>query len=110
MGLWSDPAPRASPFHERGANPRRAEAARRIEAWTRQRFGLGDTCDVLVTEEPTTLPGFPPLETRVHFREGEGAPHHFRVFKPLAGVEESALPPAWMREALAREAPDCNCC
>ena len=110
MGLWSDPARRASPFHERDADPRRADAARRIEAWTRVRFALDERVAVLVTEERSTLPGFPPLETRVHFRAGDERPCHFRVFKPIVAVESSDVPPAWMREALAQEAPDCNCC
>lgn len=110
MGLWSDPSRRISPFHERDANPERADAARRIEAWTRERFALGPDGDVLVTEERTPLAGFPPVETRVHFRVAQAPAHHFRVFKPITAVEESDLPPAWMRPALVREAPDCNCC
>lgn len=110
MGPWSNPSRRSSPFHERTATFGRADAARRIEAWTRARFSLAAACYVLVTEERTVLPGFPEVETRVHFGESAAAAHHFRLFKPMTAVEESDLPPAWMRPALAGAAPDCNCC
>ena len=109
MGLWSDPA-RSTPFHERRADPGRVEAAQNLEAWTRERFGLGTDDVVLVSEERTATPGFPPLETRVHFRAADGLRCHYRVFKPLTEVAPSDVPPAWMRAALAQEAPDCNCC
>ena len=109
MGLWSDPA-RPKSFHERRADPGRVAAVQRIESWTRERFTLAAADIVLVSEDRTDTPGFPPLETRVHFRMGDGPVHHFRVFKPLTEVAEADVPPAWMREALARESPDCNCC
>jgi hypothetical protein len=37
--------------------------------------------------------------------------YHFKVFKPLQGVVEEEVPPAWYREALAvTPGIDCGCC
>jgi len=64
----------------------------------------------MVAEVACTVPGCPPLETVIAFWV-EGARHHFKVFKPLAGVVEDDLPPAWLKHALA-EIPGvgCDCC
>ncbi|MGB3744912.1 MAG: hypothetical protein WBD11_10375 [Xanthobacteraceae bacterium] len=37
--------------------------------------------------------------------------HHFKIFRPLAAVNEDDLPPAFMKNALlALEGFDCDCC
>lgn len=92
------------------ASPSRAEAASRVKAWTRKRFGLADAT-ILVTEVESGTPGFPPLSTVVSFWTAERKHYHFRVFKPLEQVLEDDIPPSWYRDALA-VAPgvDCGCC
>jgi hypothetical protein len=92
------------------ASPSRAEAASRVKAWTRSRFGLAEST-LLVTEMEGGAPGFPPLSTVVSFWTADRKHYHFRVFKPLEEVVEDDIPPAWYRDALA-VAPgvDCGCC
>ncbi|MCD6042033.1 MAG: nitrate reductase molybdenum cofactor assembly chaperone [Burkholderiales bacterium] len=86
----------------------RANAASRVKAWTRSRFG---DVTVLVTELEGGPPGFPPLHTVVAFWTAERRHYHFKVFKPLGQVVEGDLPPAWYREALAvAPGSDCGCC
>jgi hypothetical protein len=86
----------------------RTEAASRIKAWTRSRFG---DVTVLVTELESAAPGFPPLHTVVAFWSVERKHYHFKIFKPLEAVEEQDVPPAWYREALAvTPGTDCGCC
>ena len=86
----------------------RANAASRVKAWTRGRFG---DVTVLVTELQGGAPGFPPLRTVVAFWSAERKHYHFSVFKPLEQVVEADLPPAWYRDALAvTPGVDCGCC
>ena len=86
----------------------RADAASRVKAWTRSRFG---DVTVLVSELESTTPGFPPLTTVIAFWTAERKHYHFRVFKPLEQVVESDIPPAWYRDALAvTPGIDCSCC
>lgn len=89
------------------------DAADRIRGWTRHRFGLPGDAAVLVTEIQCQLPGCPPLETVVAFWEpgDETRRYHFKVFKPLAGVVEDDLPPAWLKPGLLNEGVfGCPCC
>lgn len=72
----------------------------RIEAWTRRRFRLATEDAVLVTEIACGLPGCPPLETVVAFWSG-GERHQFKLFKRAVEADESDLPPAFMKGALA---------
>ena len=90
------------------ASPSRAQAASRVKAWARGRFG---DVTVLVSEVEGGAPGFPPLSTIVSFWTSERKHYHFRVFKPLEEVVEDDIPPSWYRDALA-VAPgvDCGCC
>jgi hypothetical protein len=86
----------------------RTEAARRVKAWTRSRFG---DVTVLVTELQSAVPGFPPLHTVVAVWTADRKHYHFKVFKPLEAVTEDDVPPAWYREALAvTPGIDCGCC
>jgi nitrate reductase delta subunit len=91
--------------------PTRAAAATRVKRWTRERFSLGADATILVSELESAVPGFPPLHTVVAFWTAERRHYHFRVFKPLAAVEESDVPPSWYLEALAVSDPgQCSCC
>lgn len=109
MGLWSDPhAPARLGRAPSGAA--RAEAVERVQDWTRERFGLAPGDTIVVTQAAGKLPGFPPWETVVGFWTAEGVRHHYRVFKAVEDVAPADLPPAWMREALAWDGFDCDCC
>jgi nitrate reductase delta subunit len=86
----------------------RANAASRVKAWTRDRFG---DVTVLVTELESAVPGFPHLHTVVAFWSAEREHFHFKVFKPLAEVGETDIPPGWYRDALRVPLGlDCGCC
>jgi coenzyme F420-reducing hydrogenase gamma subunit len=90
--------------------PDHAAAAEQVRAWTRARFALRDEAVVMVAEVTCAVPGCPPLETVIAFWI-ETARHHFKVFKPLAGVTEDDLPPAWLKNALAdQDGVGCECC
>ncbi len=90
--------------------PGHAAAAEAVRAWTRARFGLGADATVMVAEVTCAVPGCPPLETVVAFWTPNGR-HHFKVFKPLAELEDDDLPPAWLKNALAdQEGIGCECC
>jgi len=86
-------------------------SAEQVASWTRARFGLPADAVVLVGENATTLPGFPPRVTVIVFWSAAlERRHHTRVFKPLAQVTPEDLPPYWMRDALVAGPFDCDCC
>jgi len=86
----------------------RANAASRVKAWTRNRFG---DVTVLVTELESALPGFPRLHTVVAFWNAEREHFHFKVFKPLGEIAEDDIPPRWYKDALrVALGLDCGCC
>jgi len=90
--------------------PGHAAAADRVREWTRERFKLPQDAAIMVAEVSCAVPGCPPLETVVAFWTGNGR-HHFKVFKPVAGVIEDDLPPAWLKNALLdSEGLGCECC
>jgi len=91
-------------------NPDRAASTDRLREWTRTRFALTENETMMVSELACNVPGCPPIETHVVFWTAAGR-HHFKIFKPLAGVSEDDLPPAFMKNALvAPEGFDCDCC
>ena len=111
MSLWSDPSRAGARFGEARRGASRAEAVERLKAWTRERFGLRDDDTILVNEEASSAPGFPPIETHVGFWTGDGTRHRFRVFRAVEEVQESDVPPAWMKDTLARDPGfECSCC
>src|SRR5690348_18308763 len=90
---------------------RRAEAASRVKAWTRNRFSLNEESTLFVTELEGGAPGFPPLRTVVSFWIAERGHFHFTAFKLLEEVREEDVPPAWYLDALKVEAGvPCGCC
>ena len=111
MSLWADaPAPGAR-FGAARNGPAHLDAVENLKDWTRARFALTGEETVLVSEIASALPGFPPLETLVAFWTVDGTRHHFRVFKPVEGVVEDDMPPAWLKDSLAlSEGVDCACC
>jgi hypothetical protein len=111
MSLWADSGDAAGRFGSLRKGPGQAEAAQRVKDWTRARFSLRDDETIVVSEMARVLPGFPPLQTAVAFWTADGTRHHFSVFKPLDGVAESDIPPAWLKESLAlSEGVECACC
>ena len=108
-GLWSDAKPRRFSAAPKGTD--HLEAVERVKQWTRDRFSLAASDVVLVTEGPSILPGFPPLETVIAFWSDDAVRHHLRVFKPAEEITEDDLPPAWMKDALAAaDGIECYCC
>jgi nitrate reductase delta subunit len=108
-GLWSDTNPRRFAAAPKGAE--HLDAIERVKECTRDRFSLSESDVVLVTEGPSVLPGFPPLETVIAFWSADGVRHHFRVFKPASEIVADDVPPAWMKDALAAaEGIECYCC
>jgi hypothetical protein len=92
-------------------SPEHQQALDRVKSWTRQRFGLAEDATIFVAEIVCAAPGCPPLETIVAFWTDPDKRHHLKIFKPVAEVVESDLPPAWMRNALlAVEIFGCECC
>ena len=90
-------------------DPNHLRALDRVREWVRERFSLGEGA-ILVAEVACAVPGCPPIETVIAFWSDERR-HHFKVFKPVAQVTESDLPPRWYKPALA--VPDdfeCSCC
>ncbi len=86
----------------------RSEAATRIKAWTRGRFG---DVTVFVSELAGGSPGFPPKRTVIAFWNAERKHYHFTVFKALADVSQDDIPPSWFKDALAvTPGIDCSCC
>lgn len=91
-------------------SPERLAALERVEAWTRERFGLPRDAQVHAWEVACAVPGCPPVETAVLFWIVEQR-YQFKVFKPMVEVVEDDLPPSWFRRALAvAEGVDCDCC
>jgi hypothetical protein len=88
-----------------------ADAVRRVQAWTRRRFELSDEATVLVSELVCRRLGCPPLETVVAFWLEDDQRRHFKVFKPVAEVVDTDLPPAWLKDVLCAESDDeYDCC
>jgi|SRR5215469_9612887 len=85
-------------------------ALERVREWTRARFTLAADETVMVSQIACSVPGCPPIETHVVFWTSAGR-HHFKIFKPLAQVNEEDLPPTFMKNALvALEGFECACC
>jgi hypothetical protein len=83
---------------------RRAEAAARLKAWTRSRFG---DVTVMVTE----LESASGLHTVVAFWTANRKHYHFRVRKALEDVTQADVPPVEDKDALAMTpGVDCRCC
>jgi len=111
VGLWSDPAASPSPFAGAARSPRHLEAVERVKDWTRERFALTDADTIVVTEISRALPGWPAIETVVGFWTGGATRHHFRVFKRVEEVDESDIPPAWLKASLTGDdGIQCACC
>lgn len=81
-------------------NSDRLQAVKRLKAWTRERFTLGDGSVVTAAEIACDLPGCPPIETVVAFWIEDGTRYRFKVFKPIAEVLYDDLPFTWLLPSL----------
>ena len=83
---------------------------RRLESLMTQRFDLPEKTMLLVEEHWPRDPGFPTRMSVFSFWL-DGVRHGFTVFKRLDLVNETDLPPRWMRSRLMRFEPmGCSCC
>ena len=64
---------------------------------------------MLVTEEPSRVPGVAGPMTTILFWSGGGERHRIRVFKPVREIGERDLPENWLRGALLDEGEG-DCC
>jgi nitrate reductase delta subunit len=91
-------------------SPDHALALECVREWARVRFSLTADDTVMVAEMSCAVPGCPPVETHLVFWTDRGR-HHYKIFKPVADVQEDDLPPAFMKNALiALDSADCDCC
>jgi len=96
-------------FRRAGVERSRLGDLERVEARTRERFGLRPDDVVMVSEAPGREPGYPPVETTVLFWTGGGTRYRFRVFKPVADVADSDIPIAWLLPSLLDDG-EAGCC
>ncbi len=80
----------------------------RVECLVRDRFGVGPSELVLVSQDRATKPGYPPLETNVAFWKGEKR-YRLKIFSPVADVTDADLPVGWLLPAL-EDNGDAGCC
>lgn len=83
-------------------------ALERAEALVRARFAVPEGELVLVSEEPSRLPGQPGVTTTALFWK-DGERYRLRLFKPVAEVTGEDLPPRWLAGAL-RDEGEADCC
>ena len=80
----------------------------RVEELVRARFKVPETDIPLVSQDPGTNPGFPPLETNVIFFKDETR-YRLKIFAPVAEVTGSDLPIAWLLPSL-EDTGEGGCC
>ena len=66
----------------------------RIEGLVRERFRIGASDIILVSQDPGTKPGFPPHETNVIFWNHEKR-YSLKIFAPVSHVMGADLPVDW---------------
>ncbi len=71
----------------------------RVEGLVRDRFRVEDTEIILVSEDPGTKPGFPPLETNVIFWKNDTR-YRMKIFSPVSKVVGTDLPIGWLLPSL----------
>ena len=80
----------------------------RVERLVRERFRVDEGEIILVSQDPGTKPGFPPLETNVIFWKNEKR-YRLKIFSPVAEVDGADLPVTWLLPAL-EDTGDGECC
>jgi hypothetical protein len=80
----------------------------RVESLVRERFRVEKTEIVLVSEDPGTKPGYPPLETNMIFWKGDKR-YRLKIFSPVSDIMSSDLPIDWLLPSL-EDNGDADCC
>jgi hypothetical protein len=95
-------------FRRLGPGKGTLEDISRVERLVRERFRIGDSDIILVSQDSGTKPGFPPLETNVIFWKDEKR-YRLKIFAPVADVKDADLPVAWLLPAL-EDIGEAGCC
>ncbi len=95
-------------FRRLGPEKDTLEDLSRVEALVRDRFRIGVTEIILVSQDRGTRPGFPPHETNVVFWKNE-IRYRLKVFSPVAKVRDADLPLDWLLPSL-EDTGDNDCC
>lgn len=80
----------------------------RVEALVRERFRVAESDLILVSQDPVTKPGFPPIETNVVFWKDRKR-YRLKFFAPVSQVTAADLPVAWLLPAL-EDTGEAACC
>lgn len=80
----------------------------RIEQLVRERFRIGPSEIILVSQDPGTKPGFPANETNVIFWKDDKR-YRLKIFAPAAQVTDRDLPVDWLLPAL-EDTGEAGCC
>lgn len=95
-------------FRRLGAARETLDDISRVEVLIRERFFIEEGEIVLVSEDPGTKPGFPPLETNAVFWKNDTR-YRLKVFSPVSQVSGSDLPIRWLLPAL-EDTGEAGCC
>jgi hypothetical protein len=80
----------------------------RVEGLVRERFDVGASDIILVSQDAGTKPGFPPVETNVIFWKNESR-YRLKIFTPVSHVMRKDLPTDWLLPSL-EDTGDGDCC
>jgi hypothetical protein len=80
----------------------------RVEALVREQFRISEDEIILVSEDPGTKPGFPPIETNVIFWKGDKR-YRLKIFTPVSQVSDANLPIRWLLPSL-EDTGEGGCC
>ena len=95
-------------FRRLGPEKDTLEDITRIEGLVRERFRIGGSDIILVSQDPGTKPGFPPCETNVVFWKDEKR-YRLKIFAPVSHVRGTDLPVDWLLPLL-EDNGDAGCC
>jgi hypothetical protein len=95
-------------FRRLGPEKDTLEDITRIEGLVRDRFRIGGSDIILVSQDPGTKPGFPPYETNVIFWKDEQR-YRLKIFAPVSQVTDTDLPVDWLLPLL-EDNGDSGCC
>ena len=98
----------ATLFERFAASPARLDDLARVEALLRSRYKISEGDLVLVSEDPGSKPGYPPVETNIVFWIGE-IRYRLRIFAPVCEFTVEDLPVGWLLPALVDNG-DADCC
>jgi len=80
----------------------------RVEGLVRERFRIGESDIILVSQDPGTKPGFPPVETNVIFWKRDKR-YRLKIFAPVSEVGSADIPVGWLLPSL-EDTGEAGCC